>query len=183
MILKITGVITLAISIALSSTIILHKPTNDRFKETLGLFSNNYDSINVATAIRLPIWGTAYTAFKDNPINGIGPRGFRHVYQEYASKDNYFQSQTHPHLLILEIMTETGVIGMLGYLVLLFLLVKNLLKKKTLRNDFPYILPVFVALFPFNAHMAFYGSIWSTMIWWLMAIYFSNIRLNEQQNS
>ncbi len=181
MILKITGVITLAISIALSSTIILHKPTNDRFKETLGLFSNNYNSINVATAIRLPIWGTAYAAFKANPINGIGPRGFRHVYKEYASKDNYFKSQTHPHLLILEIMTETGLIGMLGYFVLLFLLVKDLLKRKRLKNDFPYILPVLIAIFPFNAHMAFYGSIWSTMIWWLMAIYFSTIHLNEQQ--
>jgi len=181
-VLKISGIITLITSLVLGSTIILHKPTNTRFMVTLGLFSNNYDSIDVATARRLPIWETAYTVFKANPINGIGPRGFRHVYQDYASLDNFWVNQTHPHLLILEIMAETGVIGLLGYFILFYLLIKGALNRKKLKNEFPFLLPVLVAIFPFNAHMAFYGSIWSSMIWWLIAVYFSNIRLNEQQN-
>ena len=180
-ILKITGLITLVISIVLGSTIIFHKPANERFNATLGLFSNDYELINEATAKRLPIWETAYSVFKDNPVNGIGPRGFRYIYEDYAPPDTFWVSQTHPHLLILEIITETGSIGFFAYLTLLLLLVKFALNRKKLKYEFPFLLSVFVALFPLNAHMAFYGSIWSSMIWWLMAIYFSEIRLREQQ--
>jgi len=176
-ILKITGIITLSISIALGSTIILHEPTNERFKVTLGLFSGDYDTIDKATALRLPIWETAYTAFKDNKVNGIGPRGFRYIYQDYASSNNFWVTQTHPHLLILEIMVETGVLGLLGYFILIYLLINGALCRNKLKNELPFLIPVLVALFPFNAHMAFYGSIWSSMSWWLIAVYFSNIRL------
>jgi len=184
-ILKLSGVITLVVSIILGSMIILHKPTNDRFKVTLGLFSNNYETIDIATARRLPLWEIAYTTFKANPINGIGPRGYRYVFQDYASADNFWikenLTQTHPHMLTLEIMAETGGIGLLGYFILFYLLIKSALNRKRLKIEFPFLLPVLVALFPLNAHMAFYGSIWSSMIWWLMAIYFSSIRLTEQQ--
>jgi O-antigen ligase len=181
-ILKITGVVILTLSVALGSTVILHKPTNERFKVTLGLFSGDYDTIDKATALRLPIWKTAYTAFKDNKINGIGPRGFRYVYQDYAVPGGFWITQTHPHLLILEIMVETGVCGLLGYFILIYLLINGVFHRNKLKNELPFLIPVLVALFPFNAHMAFYGSIWSSMIWWLMAVYFSSIRLSEQQS-
>jgi O-antigen ligase len=185
-IMKLSGVITLVVSIILGSMIMLHKPTNDRFKVTLGLFSNNYETIDIATARRLPLWEIAYTTFKANPINGIGPRGYRYVFQDYASADNFWikekLTQTHPHMLTLEIMAETGGIGLLGYFILFYLLIKSALNRKRLKIEFPFLLPVLVALFPFNAHMAFYGSIWSSMIWWLIAVYFSSIRLNEQQS-
>ena len=178
---KLIGMIILTTSIVLSSITMLHKPTNDRFKETLGLFSNNYELIDKATAMRLPLWETAYSAFKANPVNGIGPRGFRYVYQDYASSNNYWETQTHPHLLLLEIMAETGGIGLLGYLILCYLLIKNAINRKKIKNEFPFLLPVLVAIFPFNAHMAFYGSIWSSVVWWLMAVYFSSIHLSEQK--
>lgn len=182
-ILKLTGIITLAVSIVLGSTLILHKPTNERFQVTMGLFSGNIDIIDIATARRLPIWETAYANFKANPINGIGPRGYRFVYKDYVSpENNYWANQTHPHLLILEIMAETGGLGVLGYLIVFYLLINGALRRKSLIKEFPFLLPVLIALFPFNAHMAFYGSIWSSMIWWLIAIYFSNIRLNEAIN-
>jgi O-antigen ligase len=182
LILKMTGIIILTISVTLGSTIILHEPTNERFKVTLGLFSSDYDTIDKATALRLPIWETAYKTFKENPINGIGPRGFRYVYSDYASPNNFWVNQTHPHLLILEIMAETGVIGLLGYFILIYILINGACHKNKLKNELPFLIPVLVALFPFNAHMAFYGSIWSSMIWLLMAIYFSNVRVCEQRS-
>ncbi|MCZ6803403.1 MAG: O-antigen ligase family protein [Proteobacteria bacterium] len=178
---KLTGIVTLVISIALGSTIILHKITNNRVMVTMGLFSNDPETIDKATARRLPLWETAYTTFKANPINGIGPRGFRYVYPDYASPDNFYKSQTHPHLLTFEIMAETGGIGLLGYIVLFYLLIKGALSRRRYKNELPFLLPVLVALFPFNAHMAFYGSIWSSMIWWLMAVYFSSLRLLSKE--
>jgi O-antigen ligase len=170
----------------------LNQPTNERFKVTLGLFSFDYALINKATASRLPIWETAYSIFREHPINGIGPRGFRFIYHDYSKSDdiyiiskstrlNYLFSKnlppTHPHLLLLEILVETGVIGLVGFLSLFYFLIKSRKKIKNISYEFVFLIPVLVSLFPFNSHMAFYGSIWSSMIWLLMAIYFSSLRL------
>ncbi|MGB1799223.1 MAG: O-antigen ligase family protein [Gammaproteobacteria bacterium] len=116
------GTLSIIITLLLSSTIFFHKPTNQRFKTTLGLFSGNYELINQATANRLPIWSTAINIFKNNPVNGIGPRGFRHVYTEYSSPEDYWhkRTQTQAHLLVLEVLAETGLIGFLGYSFALF---------------------------------------------------------------
>jgi O-antigen ligase len=176
--LQLIGVLSLIVSILLSLTIIFHKPTHHRFKVTLGLFSNNYETIDKATALRLPLWETALNTFKANPINGIGPRGFRYAYQNYSSPNDYWETQTHPHLLILEIMCETGSIGLIGYLILLTLLITSALRTNKLKDVFPFLLPVLVAVFPLNAHMAFYGSIWSSMVWLLIPLYFAKAKLN-----
>jgi O-antigen ligase len=179
---KTLSIVATLVTILLTSTIIFHAPTNDRFKVTLGLFSNNYDRINAATAVRLPIWETSYAIFKANPVNGIGPRGFRHVYKDYASKDNYFVKAndipTQPHIIILEILAETGLIGFLGYLLAVYLIIRVIQNSRNKKNLFPFFIPVIVALFPFNTHMAFYGSIWSSMIWLLLALYFSSAKLS-----
>jgi O-antigen ligase len=185
-------IISCVIGVILTSTIMLNQPTRDRFETTLGLFSFDYKSINAATAFRLNIWQTAYSIFKERPINGIGPRGFRFIYHEYAETDDiYIESKsnrlshlfsrnlppTHPHLLLLEILVETGVIGLVGFLSLFYFLIKSRRKIKNISYEFVFLIPVLVSLFPFNSHMAFYGSVWSSMIWLLMAIYFSSLRL------
>lgn len=174
-------IVSLFVTTLFASTIMFHMPTNNRFKSTLGLFSTNYDAINHATAFRLPIWKTAYAIFKSNPVNGIGPRGFRHVYKDYAPTDDMFavtnDIPTHPHIIILEILAETGLIGFLGYLLALYLLVRQTQKSKDKKNLFPFFITVIVAIFPFNTHMAFYGSIWSSMVWLLLALYFSRAKL------
>jgi O-antigen ligase len=185
-------VISCIIGAILTSTIILNQATRDRFQTTLGLFSFDYKSINAATAVRLPIWEVAYSIFKERPINGIGPRGFRFIYHDYAKTDDiWIQSSsnrlsylfsenlppTHPHLLLLEILVETGIIGLVGFLLLFYFLIKSRRKIKNISYEFVFLIPVFVSLFPFNSHMAFYGSVWSSMIWLLMAVYFSSLRL------
>ncbi|MCG8379797.1 MAG: O-antigen ligase family protein [Proteobacteria bacterium] len=179
--LKITTIMTIIITLLLSVTILFHPPTNDRFKVTLGLFSSDYETINKATAIRLPIWEVAYSIFKANPVNGIGPRGFRHAYRDYAKPDDYFVSvddiPTQPHILFLEILAETGIVGFSGYLLLIYFVVSIVIQSNNRRVLFPFLIPVLVAIFPFNAHMAFYGSIWSSMIWLLLSLYFTCAKL------
>lgn len=178
------GIMSIIIALLLSSTILFHEPTNNRFKVTLGLFSGNYEQTNRATAKRLPIWSTAINIFKDNPVNGIGPRGFRHVYTEYSSPGDYWhkRTQTQPHIIILEILAETGLIGFLGYIFVLFLVFNLLLKTKDKKALIPYFIPVIVAMFPINTHMAFYGSIWSSMTWLLLALYFSEVKKISSNN-
>lgn len=178
------GIITTSV---LTATLTLHQPIKERFAMTLNLFSSDYEKINSATAERLPIWKTAYSIFKENPINGIGPRGFRYVYNEYAEPDDYFVTAnpnlppTQPHLLILEILAETGVIGLIGFLLLFYFLIKSIRYAANSFYGFVFLVPVVVAIFPFNAHMAFYGSVWSSMIWLLVAFYASVLKLSHSK--
>jgi O-antigen ligase len=171
-----------AVIILLSTTITFHPSTNNRFKSTMGLFSGDYNTINHATAIRLPIWETAFSIFKSNPINGIGPRGFRHIYENYAAPDDHHVAidiiPTQPHIIILEILAETGLIGVIGYIFAFYLIIRFLQHSKSRKDLIPFCIPVVVSMFPFNAHMAFYGSIWSSMTWLLLTLYFTKVKLS-----
>ena len=174
---KIVSIAIVFISIIFATVISSHQPLKTRIIATQGLLSNNYESFNVATAYRVPIWETAYAIFKKNAVFGIGPRGFRHVYENYAKPNDIFVKEnappTQPHLLILEIMCETGLVGLMGYCFALFFLFKFVFQQKTKKHLLPYFIPVVVALFPLNAHMAFYGSIWASMIWLLTSLCFA----------
>lgn len=160
---------------AMGIVIATNKPLQSRIHVTMGLFSGNYEATDKATARRLPLWQTAITIFKDNWINGIGPRGFRYVYQQYSSADDFWHKDgsTHPHQLLLEVLAETGAIGFAG-LLLFALVFYRFVKKGRLGMPLcPWWLSVLTVTFPINSLMAFYGSYWSSMIWWLLALTFA----------
>jgi len=139
------------------------------------VLSGDYELMNDSIGKRLHLWETSVNIFRTNWINGIGPRGFRYVYQNYSSSDNYFHEtgQTHPHQLLLEIGVETGLFGVVGFL-LFILLLSRFIKVYSLGTTlFPWYLTIIVVLFPINTHMAFYGSYWSSVFWWLMALTFA----------
>jgi len=83
---------------------------------------------------------------------------------------------THPHQLVLEIMTETGVIGVIGYLLFFTLILKEAMKLFREKNydALPWIFPVIIAVFPFSVYMAFYGNYIASLIWVLIALSFTS---------
>ncbi len=159
-----------------------YEPLQERMHQTIGVFSNNIEDIDRATSRRVDIWINAYTMAKANWLNGIGVRGFRYVYVDYATADNFWIQQglktsgythvTHPHQFVLEIAAETGLIGLLGYLLVWWLLWRALKGVNFQRQPWawPCAIALGLALFPLNAHSAFYGSYWSAMSWWLIGL-------------
>lgn len=168
-------VLAVVIIASMSLVVAAHKPLQARIQVTMGLFSGDYQIINEATATRLPVWRTAINIFQDNWINGIGPRGFRFVYQDYSHADNPFfkNGQTHPHQLLLEVLAETGMIGLLGLLLFTLVFIRFLLQQDLVMALWPWWLAVLTAVFPVNTHMAFYGSYWSSIFWWLLILTFT----------
>lgn len=140
----------------------------------LGIFSGEAAQVDRATSHRLPLWTTAMNMARANWINGVGTRGYRYAFREYAGKDNFFlkrgrQGQTHPHQLLLEVAAETGVIGIAGLLAFWWLLLARAwCSLRTTPARAPWIISGFVAWLPFNAHLAFYGSYWSSVSWWVL---------------
>lgn len=173
-----TAAVVLAItSLGIGATV-FEPGSKAKLAQTAGLFSGNYEKTNMATSLRLPIWGVAVRMAKDHWINGVGPRGFRYVYEQYAEPGNPFmvdnknRGATHPHQLLLEVVTETGIIGLLGYLIALgyWLRLAFIAARARQGQALPWMAGVLVAIMPINAHMAFYASFWSCITWWLIAL-------------
>lgn len=146
-----------------------------RLSDTSGLFSTNAASIDQATAYRLTLWRTGAHIFADHWLTGIGPRGFRHIYAEYAAADDFWikrigSGQTHPHQFMLEVAVETGVLGLAAYLVFFGCLLRLLLRPTPGRELPVWLLGAAIAWLPLNAHLAFYGGYWSSLAWMLLAI-------------
>jgi O-antigen ligase len=156
-----------------------YPPLQNKLHVTEGLFSGNYEEMDAATSARLPIWQTASKMVKDHWLNGIGARGFRYIYPQYAAPDDIFMKlnptsgPTHPHQITLEILVETGVIGLLGFAVFLWLMLRRTWQAMRAGNRYavPLGLSVLVATLPVNAGIAFYGSVLSALVWWLVALY------------
>jgi O-antigen ligase len=145
-----------------------------RATATLGLFSGEAKQMDQATSHRLPLWETALNIASDHWINGVGTRGYRYVYRDYAGEDNFFlrdgrEGQTHPHQLVLEVAAETGAIGIAGLLAFWWILLAR--SWRSLHQypvHAPWLLSGVVAWLPLNAHLAFYGSYWSSVSWWVL---------------
>ena len=168
--------IAAVIGIVCMTAIATSRPLQDRIRITMELFSGDYQKIDKATAMRLPIWNTALAMFRDNWINGVGPRGFRYAYKSYSAPDDYWVERgaalptTQPHQIILEILTETGIIGFIGlgsFVYVFYRLVKN---RNLLFQCYPGLLAILVAIFPLNSNLAFFSSYWASMFWWLVLL-------------
>jgi O-antigen ligase len=154
-----------------------HQPFQNRLDQSLGIFSSNYEKADIASARRLDLWKTSLIIFQENWANGIGPRGFRNAYSNYADKNNFWmqngrEGQTHPHQFLMEIAAETGLIGIIGYLCFCIILLITIRREHNLGNTYhtTWSLCLIIAIFPLNAHLAFYGSYWSSVMWFMFSI-------------
>ena len=83
---------------------------------------------------RILMWNSATNMFLDHPIIGVGIGNYHKEYisqyQSPLSKEN----QYHPHNVILSMLSQTGIIGTIGYLLLfIYLYYKSIfsyIKKK-----------------------------------------------------
>jgi len=152
---------------------------SNRFDRTVQLFAGDRESIDKALARRLSLWETAANIVEVHWLNGIGPRGYRYVYPDFAPDHDFFQkgalkgNPTHPHQVVLEIATETGLIGVVGYLMFIVLVLKKLrgLGTAHLTIVFPAALALVLSIFPLNVHKAFYGNMSSSLMWWLLLVF------------
>jgi len=156
------------------------------------LSSINYD-LNDSKKIntlehRVEIWETGLRIASVHWINGIGVRGFRYIdHQKYINNKQSFISErtsmsTHPHQITLEILVETGVIGVIGYILFWVILFKILLQTRSTNEGiqcWPWFISVIVSIFPLNMHKAFYGHFSSIIIWVLVALALAYLPVNE----
>lgn len=156
---------------------------NNRLDSALVGLDGSYEAINQASSSRLPLWTAALNMFADNPINGVGVRSFRYAYPDYATADDPFvdfsqprekqRGQTHAHQIVLEFASDTGVIGVVGYIIALWLIYVKWLPSVRLKSapaSLGYLVSLAVVFFPINTHQSFFSSHWGQIVWMLVAL-------------
>jgi O-antigen ligase len=119
----------------------------------------------------------AYHLFKQNPIWGIGPKGFRHYCRSVDYNPPIGICSTHPHNFLIQIILEIGLIGLIFYLVGLIFIFFNLCKvyfNKSFTNKncfFAISIGLIVNFFPFVPNGNFFNNWISIMNFYYIGLY------------
>ena len=127
--------------------------------------------------LRYTTYGAHYDAaikiFKNYPFFGVGLKNYR----TESGKDHYknpkfiFTDQrktTHPHQIHFEILSETGLIGYLSFIICFFIFlknsIKNLIDKKNI-YQLSGILFIICSFLPFVPSGSFFTTFGATIFW------------------
>jgi len=159
------------------------------FQERLELTRTVYEgtgaAIDYASSERVPIFTTAIEMYRHHPVNGVGVRAFPRAYLDYAAegdihiaKSGGVSGATHAHNIVLEVMADTGSIGLLGLLLAFIVAVRAWRgTQPAQRQDaFPFVLAIGLILFPLNSHFALYGTYTSSLVWVLTGLWAATLR-------
>ena len=158
-----------------------------RIEQSLAITQGSQAAIDAASTYRMPIFKTSLTMFKAHPVNGVGVRAFPIAYLDYAAEDDVHvqraggkRGATHAHNIVLEVMADTGGIGLLGMLAGFVLVLRFWRGMTPARRTeaFPFALALALVLFPFNSHFALYGTYMSSLIWVLFGLWAASIESN-----
>jgi hypothetical protein len=151
-----------------------------RVQRTLLVLRGSQAAIDEASAGRLRIWATALRMTAAHPVAGVGVRGFRYAYPQFAAAGDAFvdaksgEGAFHAHSLVLELLSETGVIGLLLWIAGAWAAIRAWRRAgvEARSRAFAPGLGLTVMCFPLNTQLSFYAtSAWSLLFWLLIALY------------
>lgn len=151
-----------------------------RVQRTLLALQGTEAALDEASAGRISIWRTALAMAAAHPVTGVGVRGFRYDYPDHADADDRFVAETggtlgaaHAHQVVLEVLSETGIAGLLLWLAGTFVALRAWWRADAAaraRARAP-ALALVAMTFPLNTHLAFYSAWWGLLFWWLIALH------------
>ena len=150
-----------------------------RVQRSLLALQGSEHAVDEAGAGRVRIWITAERMIHAHPLLGVGVRGFRYAYPAYADADDAFvdvnsdEGASHAHQIVLEVLSETGVIGLLFWIAGVVAAVRAWLRASTSAREraLAPALALAAMCFPLNTHLAFYSAWWGLLFWWLLSLY------------
>ncbi len=167
-------------------------PELEKFKDSGKLFDNlpieksekNYELIPFYTGHSI-IYLTSLDLFFDAPIIGKGIKSFRNNCIQKVYLPNRI-CESHPHNFILEILNDSGIIGLILILTPILLLLINLYKEYLLGDNrknnisnwiyLAIILCLIIHLFPFKSTGSFFSTFNSSYLFLILGF---SLGLNE----
>lgn len=157
-----------------------------RFERTEAALSGEEAGIDHALSGRIEIWRVAWHMTLERPLTGVGVRGFRCAYPDHARAEDQFlrpgggsrcdgdpYGAYHAHQIVLEVLSETGFVGLLLWLtgVAMALRAWWFAPAAARRRAAAPGLALLVTVFPLNTHLAFYSTFWGSVTLLLAALF------------
>lgn len=150
----------------------------ERIERTAIGLSPDEAQVDNALSGRARIWDAALCMVRENPINGVGARGFREAFPGCDPRPDEMAAwgdgpAFHAHQIVLEISSETGLIGLLMWLagVAMAWRAWRFASPEAREQARPAMLALAVTVFPLNTHLAFYSTFWGGFTLLLSALY------------
>ena len=150
----------------------------ERIVRTGDAIAANESGVDTALSGRARIWGAAMCMVRTHPLNGVGARGFRDAFPACDPAPGQRAAwgtgpALHAHQIVLEILSETGAIGLLLWLAGIALARRawRYADAQARAHARPAMLALVVTVFPFNTHLAFYSTFWGGLTLLLAALY------------
>ena len=153
-----------------------HQDYVARFEST---FNISIDGSNLG---RIYVWEADKHMIMDHPVTGVGPGLWQKTYREHYKLKQETQDLGHSHNNLLQIASESGILGLIGFLGFsLFMFYTSL--KNYIKTRNPYDLSIMVG---FISYLFLFGSIdytWGNssgirMFWIVMGIMIQ-LKINE----
>ncbi len=159
----------------------------DRVARTAMAWEGESDGVNQALSGRAQIWSAATCMIEAHPINGVGARGFRDAYPgcnpDPAAQEVWGAGPAlHAHQILLEILSETGILGLLLWLAAVAQAWRawRFAPPEARERARPAMLALAVTVFPLNTHLAFYSTFWGGLTLLLAALYAGSLLAKDE---
>lgn len=143
----------------------------ERGHRSLQAFSGQVGGVDEALSGRGQIWQAAGCMIREHPVNGVGVRRFREAFPACDPLHGHGailgpDGALHAHQWVLEVLSETGVIGLLCWLAGIVMVWRAWKAAPDLARAQarPATLALAVTLFPFNTHLAFHSAFWGGVL-------------------
>ena len=156
----------------------LSTQVRERVARTTLALTGDAAGMDAALSGRGQIWSAAVCMVREHPLNGVGARGFRDAYpgcNPTPAQDPVWGEgpALHAHQIVLEILAETGVLGLLLWIAGAAMALRAWIYSGPQARDRarPAALALLVTVFPLNTHLAFYSAFWGGVTVLLAALY------------
>ncbi len=148
----------------------------NRVERSVAMFQGDTSGIDFALADRLPIWRAAINMFQAHPVNGVGPRAFRKAYAEHAVDGDVWVAQNtsglHAHHWFLELLSESGLVGLLLFSIIGFKLLGMMWRHRHHGHCWSASVALMAAFLPVVSLYSLFSSFWSLCLWWVLMVFF-----------
>jgi O-antigen ligase len=149
-----------------------------RIERSAHVLAADARGVDNALSGRGRIWSAAWCMARTHPVNGVGARGFRHAFDACDPERGALAAwgegpALHAHQWVLEVASETGVFGLVLWLMGIALAWRawRYADAPSRERARPAMLALAVTVFPFNTHLAFYSTFWGGLALMLAALY------------
>ena len=165
-------------ALALAVAAVVSPQVGERLSRSAQVLAGDQQGVDMALSGRTRIGSAALCMARAHPVNGVGARGFRDAFAGCDADAGQVAAwgtgaALHAHQIVLEILSETGGLGLLLWLAGAALAWRawRYADAAARARARPAMLALAVSVFPLNTHLAAYSTFWGGVLLLLAALY------------